>query len=440
MPFFFPFLTFFPYLCPRMTTTTPFSRPIYVMAKPVGAMCNLACQYCYYLDKSQLYPETARTLMDDHLLEQFIRDYIAAQTSDSVLFTWHGGEPLLRPVSFYQRVIHLQQRHAGGRHIENVIQTNGTRIDDRWATFFHDHHWLVGVSIDGPRRFHDSFRKNRAHRGSFDDVMRGIDCLNRHHVEWNAMSVVNHLIADHPLEWYHFFKKIGARYIQFTPVVERIRKDTTTEAGRSVDDIHLPLAAVDEEGALAPYSVTPEQWGSFLYTLFDEWVRNDVAEYYIQIFDATLANWMGVAPGVCTMAETCGHAAAIEWNGDLYSCDHFVFPEYRLGNIRQRSIYEMMNSQQQRAFGEAKRSSLPHQCKTCQWLFACHGECPRNRFCRTADGERGLNYLCDGYRKYFAHVAPYMDYMRQRLLHEQAPAMIMEAIRRGEIPTEDNNR
>ena len=280
------------------------------------------------------------------------------------------------------------------------------------------------IAEDGPQEFHDEYRRNRQGRPSFVKVMQGINLLKKHGVEWNGMAVVNDYNADYPLEFYRFFKEIGCHYIQFAPIVERIYKHA--------DGRHLatPLQAGDK---LADFSVTPEQWGNFLCTLFDEWVRKDVGTYFIQLFDSTLANWVGEQPGVCSLAKTCGHAGVIEFNGDVYACDHFVFPEFKLGNLYEKTLVEMMYSERQQAFGQAKQSKLPTQCQECEFLFACNGECPKNRFAVTADGEPGLNYLCKGYHQFFNHVAPYMDYMKRELLAERAPANIMEAIREGKI-------
>lgn len=399
-------------------TISPFSKPLYVMTKPVGAICNLACKYCYYLEKTNLYKEnTSKFVMSDSLLEKFIEEYINSQTMPQVLFTWHGGETLMRPLSFYQKVVELQKKYANGRTIDNCIQTNGTLLNDEWCEFFHDNHWLVGISIDGPQEFHDEYRKNKQGKPSFMKVMQGIHLLNKHQVEWNAMAVVNDYNADYPLEFYHFFKELGCHYIQFTPIVERIHPHA--------DGRHLAHVLQKEE-KLADFSVSPEQWGNFLCTIFDEWVKNDVGEYFIQIFDSTLANWMGAQPGVCTMAPTCGHAGVMEFNGDVYSCDHFVFPEFKLGNIYEKSLIEMMYSEKQIQFGQQKRDSLPNKCKECNYLFACNGECPKNRFLTTEDGEPGLNYLCKGYYQFFDHVAPYMDFMKKELLAERPPANVMK--------------
>lgn len=400
-------------------TYAPFAHPLYVMPKPAGPMCNLACEYCYYLEKNQLYSESPQRVMSDELLEKFIKEYIQAQTLPSVLFTWHGGEALMRPLSFYKRAVELQRRYAGGRTIDNCIQTNGTLLTDEWCQFFRENNWLVGISIDGPQEFHDEYRRNRQGRPSFVKVMHGIGLLKKHGVEWNAMAVVNDFNANYPREFYHFFRQIGCHYLQFAPIVERILPHA--------DGRHLASADDGSDARLAQFSVSPRQWGTFLCTLFDEWVKQDVGTIFVQLFDATLANWVGEQPGVCTLAPTCGHAGVMEFNGDVYACDHFVFPEYRLGNIYTQSLVEMMYGERQLKFGQAKRDSLPRQCRQCPWLFACNGECPKNRFCQTADGEPGLNYLCEGYRMFFAHVAPYMDFMKRELLAGRAPANVMKA-------------
>jgi uncharacterized protein len=400
------------------TYFAPFAKPMYIMTKPAGSLCNLACTYCYYTEKSRLYPNRPQHIMSDELLERFTREYIEAQTTPSVLFTWHGGETLMRPLSFYQRAVQLQKRYAAGRQIDNCIQTNGTLLTDEWCKFFHDNNWLVGLSVDGPQEFHDEYRKTRLRKPSFKQVMKGIELLNKHQVEWNAMAVVNDYNADYPLEFYNFFKEIGCHYIQFAPIVERIFKHS---------DGRLLASPADNsaEAVMADFCVSPQQWGDFLIALFDEWVKADVGTYFIQLFDSTLANWAGVQPGVCSLAETCGHAAVMEFNGDVYSCDHFVFPEYRLGNIYDHTLVEMMFSERQSQFGEAKKSSLPKQCRQCEYLFACHGECPKNRIAHTKDGEPGLNYLCEGYHRFFEHVAPYMDFMKEELRQQRPPSNVM---------------
>ena len=398
----------------------PFAKPLYVMLKPAGAHCNLACKYCYYLEKNKLYPTAQRHLMSDEILEQFTREYIEAQTMNQVLFTWHGGEPLLRSIDFYRKALSLQQKYAGGRRIDNVIQTNGTLLTDEWCEFFAQNHWLVGISIDGPQPDHDHYRLTAAGKPSWKKVMQGIKLLKKHGVEWNAMAVVNAYNANHPLEFYRFFKENGCQFLQFTPIVERL---TRHEDGRT-----LASLADKNEIPLSEASVTPEQWGYFLCAIFDEWVRKDVGKIFVEIFDCTLANWMGISPGICAYSKECGHAGVMEHNGDVYSCDHFVFPEYKLGNIRDHSLIDMLYGEQQQEFSRLKHSSLPRQCKECDMEFACHGECPKNRFMKDKYGDSGLNYLCPGYYHYYQHVAPYMDYMKQELMAQRPPSNIMKVI------------
>lgn len=399
---------------------TPFAKPLYVMLKPAGAHCNLACKYCYYLEKSKLYATSQRHLMTDEMLERFTQEYIEAQTMGHVLFTWHGGEPLMRSIDFYKKALTLQQKYARGRHIDNVIQTNGTLLTDEWCEFFAQNHWLVGISIDGPQQYHDHYRQTSTGKPSWERVMHGIRLLNKHHVEWNAMAVVNAYNADHPLEFYHFFKEHGCQYLQFTPIVERL---VTHSDGRT-----LASLADQTDIPVADFSVTAEQWGTFLCTIFDEWVRRDVGSIFVEIFDCTLANWMGVAPGICSYSTHCGHAGVMEHNGDVYSCDHFVFPTYKLGNIRDHTLIEMLYGEQQQAFSRLKHASLPRQCKECDMEFACHGECPKNRFLHDRYGNPGLNYLCRGYYQYYTHVAPYMDLMKRELLAQRPPANIMHML------------
>lgn len=400
---------------------TPFAKPLYVMLKPAGAHCNLACKYCYYLEKNNLYQNSHRHLMSDEMLEQFTREYIEAQTMPQVLFTWHGGEPLMRSIDFYRKALALQNKYAHGKQIDNVIQTNGTLLTDEWCEFFAKNHWLVGISIDGPQEYHDHYRVTPAGKPSWEKVMQGIQLLKKHRVEWNAMAVVNAYNAEHPLEFYHFFRDNGCQYLQFTPIVERL---TEHEDGRT-----LASLADDREIPLADASVTPQQWGNFLCTIFDDWVRHDVGKTFVEIFDCTLANWMGVLPGICAYSKECGHAGVMEHNGDVYSCDHFVFPEYKLGNIRDQSLIDMLYGEKQQAFSRLKHTSLPRQCKECDMEFACHGECPKNRFEKDKYGEPGLNYLCQGYYQYYTHVAPYMDFMKRELLAQRPPANIMNVLK-----------
>ncbi len=395
----------------------PFSKPFYVMAKPAGATCNLACEYCYYLEKLGFYPDKNERMMTDDLLEQFIKEYISSQTTPDVLFTWHGGEPLMRPIAFYKRALKLQRMYANGRHIDNCIQTNGTLITEEWCRFFRKNGFLVGVSIDGEQDFHDAYRRNKSGLPSYHKVMQGLRLLNRYGVQWNAMAVVNDYNADWPLEFYRFFRdELSCQFLQFTPIVERILHDNGS------NHLACPKDAVAE---LAPFSISPSQWGDFLCAVFDEWVRRDVGKVFVQLFDATLANWVGQSPSVCSMGKECGHALVMEANGDVYSCDHFVFPQYKLGNIKSKTFMEMLSTPEHKEFEKLKNQSLPRQCKECKWNFACHGECPKNRFTMTKDGEPGLNYLCEGYRKFFEHVAPYMDFMANEIQNKRPPANVM---------------
>ncbi|MDR1757015.1 MAG: anaerobic sulfatase-maturation protein [Culturomica sp.] len=394
-------------MAPDTSCISPFARPLYVMLKPAGAACNLGCTYCYYLEKKKLYPEVETPVMSEEVLEKFTEQYLCAQTMDQVLFTWHGGETLLRNKNFYLKALELQKKYGGRRQIDNVIQTNGTLLTDDWCRFFKEHHFLVGVSVDGPGHCHDVYRKTKQGRPSFSGVMKGITLLKKYGVAFNVMGAINDYNVDYPLEFYHFFKQMDCRYIQFAPVVELM------------------------DGKLAPWCVPSEKWGDFLIAIFDEWVKQDVGTCYVQYFDATLANWAGEKPGICTLGRTCGHAGVMEFNGDVYACDHFVFPEYKIGNISAETLTEMMYSDRQVNFGRQKYTALPGRCKACDFLFACYGECPKNRILETETGEKGLNYLCKGYHKFFKHVAPYMDFMSNELANGRPPANVMEALRRG---------
>ena len=398
-------------------SVAPFARPLYVMLKPVGSRCNLACRYCYYQDKGI-------ALLSEELLEEFTRQYLEAQTMPQVLFTWHGGEPLLRPLSFYKKALELQRRYGRGLQIDNCLQTNGTLLTDEWCQFLHDNNFLVGISIDGPQHIHDTYRHAKSTAASvapeaivapaapaatWETVMRGIALLQKYGVQWNAMATVNAANVGHPVEFYRFFRDIGCEFLQFTPVVER-----SVERGERTAEVQ-------------DYSVTPAQWGRFLCAVYNEWVQRDVGRLFVQLFDATLANWVGVPPGICSMSPTCGQAAVMEADGSVYSCDHFVYPKYRLGNIRRRTLTELLYGEQQRHFGRQKRDALPRQCRECRFLFACHGECPKNRFATDCYGEPGLNFLCEGYRQFFSHVAADMDYMAAELRAGRSPANIMRS-------------
>ncbi|HCI55419.1 MAG: anaerobic sulfatase-maturation protein [Bacteroidales bacterium] len=397
-----------------------------VMVKPAGSVCNLNCTYCYYLEKKKLYPGHSDFKMSERLLEEFTRQYIEANDVPVVNFTWQGGEPTLMGLDFFRKALELQKKYAGGKRIENAFQTNGTRLNDDWCKFFKDNNILVGISIDGEEHNHDHYRKTISGGPTFKQVMKGIELLEKHRVEFNTLSVVNDYNVHFALETYRFLKKIGSVFMQFLPVVERI--------GINISDDRLKLVSNEygEKAQVAKWSVNGRDYGRFLITIFDEWVRNDVAKYYVQIFDSTLANWVGEMPGVCIFAETCGDALIMEHNGDVFSCDHYVYPENYLGNILEKPLIEMVKSQQQFDFGIRKRNSLPRQCLRCEVLFACTGECPKNRISVTDDGESGLNYLCEGYKMFYSHVKPYMEFMANELKNKRAPANVMQWIRNRE--------
>jgi uncharacterized protein len=357
------------------------------------------------------------------MLEEYIRQYIAAQDVPVVSFTWQGGEPTLLGLDFFRNVVALQQKHSLGKQIENAFQTNAVLIDAAWADFLAQEKFLVGISIDGPQHLHDRYRLYKGGRGSFEDTLRGLKHLQSRSVEFNTLTVVNRSNSYFPLEVYQFLKDIGSRYMQFLPVVERRARQP---AG---DGLSLVSPDFVDDAEVTEWSVEAEQYGEFLCTVFDQWAQHDVAHYYVQLFDVTLENWLGLTPALCVFRETCGSALAIEHNGDLYSCDHFVYPQHRLGNILERPLESLVNSREQVAFGNAKRDTLPDYCRRCEVRFACHGECPKHRFIRTPDGEAGLNYLCAGYKRFFNHVRPYMDFMANELRHRRPPANVMEFAR-----------
>ena len=382
-----------------------------LMLKPAGSQCNLACKYCYYLDKAEIYGGR-EPVMSEAMLETVVREYIAANEVADVTFNWHGGEPLVLGLDFYRKALALQQKYAGGKTIHNTIQTNGVLLNREWADFFAQNGFLVGLSIDGPRDIHDKYRRDRGGAPTFDKVMNAVRLLQTSGVEFNTMTTVNAASEGRGLEVYHFLKALGSRYLQFMPVVEHVK------AGRIVDP--------SESGAqIATWSVGATAFGRFLCDIFDEWVRNDVGRIFIGQFDAALASWCRVPTGICVYSETCGGNAIIEHNGDVYPCDHFVYPKYKLGNIAEKTIPEMMASDAMVRFGIDKRNSLPSACRQCRWRFACNGECPKHRFNRTERGETGLNALCAGYKLFYSHIGPYMDVMKDLLSHHMSPAGVM---------------
>lgn len=380
----------------------------HVMVKPGGAICNLDCEYCYFLSKEQLYPGS-RFRLADELLGAYTKQYIAAQTANEVTFAWQGGEPTLLGLPFFERALELQAEHKRpGMTLHNTFQTNGTLLDDDWCAFFKRHEILVGLSLDGPERLHDRYRVNKGGKGSFKGVMRGLNLLKKHGVAFNILTTVHAANAPHPAEVYRFLRdEVGAQYLQFIPIVER---DNATGFQEGTD--------------VTERSVTGEGYGRFLQGVFDLWVREDVGRVYVQMFDVALAAWVGLSPGLCVFEKTCGAALAMEHNGDVYSCDHYVEPNYLLGNLQELPLLDMVSSEQQRAFGAAK-ADLPRYCRECEVRFVCNGGCPKDRVLTTPDGEPGLNYLCAGYRSFFNHVGPYMQFMASELQQQRPPANVM---------------
>lgn len=394
----------------------------HIMTKPIGPICNLDCKYCFYLEKEALYPAASQWAMPPDVLESYIRQYIDAQDTPVVQFAWQGGEPTLLGIDYFRCVVALQQRYAGGKRIENAFQTNGVLLNDDWAEFLREHRFLVGVSIDGPRQLHDAWRVDKGGRPTFDRVLRGIETLQRHQVDFNTLTTVHRANAAHPLDVYRFLKQSGSRYMQFIPVVERVAQAKTS------DGLQLVAPSFSGPATVAPWSVDPQQFGEFLCAIFDEWVRHDVGRVFVQLFDVSLEMWSGMQPSLCVFRRTCGDAMALEHSGDLYSCDHFVYPANRLGNIMESPLAAMAGSPQQRAFGHAKETTLPRYCRECDVRFACNGECPKHRFATTPDGESGLNYLCAGYKRFFRHIDPYMRFMAAELAAQRPPSNIMRRI------------
>jgi serine-type anaerobic sulfatase-maturating enzyme len=397
--------------------------PFHVLTKPVGPICNLDCKYCFYLEKEVLYPDTAKWAMPADVLESYIQQYIQQQNTDVIHFAWQGGEPTLLGVDYFRNVIALQAKYADGKRIENAFQTNGVLLNDDWGSFFAENNFLVGISVDGPRELHDAYRVDKGGQPTFDRVMRGVSFLKKHSVAFNTLTTVHRKNSYNPLEVYRFLKESGSGYMQFIPIVERISTHTTQ------DGMVLVSPSFSDRARVSDWSVEPVQFGRFLSTIFDEWVRNDVGKTFVQLFDVSLEMWLGMDASLCIFRKTCGSALAVEHNGDLYSCDHFVYPENRLGNIMQQAMGEMVESPQQIQFGQAKNDTLPKYCRDCEVRFACNGECPKHRFATTPDGEAGLNYLCAGYKKFFTHIDPYMQFMAAQLRQQRAPANVMEWVR-----------
>lgn len=383
-----------------------------MMFKPVGSLCNLKCSYCYYLDKG--VPNVKDSIMPLDVLEKSIKEYLETNDSEDVTFDWHGGEPLALGLRYFENIIELQRKYKGGKRIFNTVQTNATLLDSDFASFFRNYNFLVGVSIDGPKHIHDNNRKDKGGAPTFNKVMRGIELLHRYGVDFNTLTTINKSSEGRGFEVYDFLKKIGSHYMQFMPVVEyvNIKNNKITSPD-------------DEDSILTDWSVQPIQYGKFMCDIFDYWVKNDVGQYYVNLFDSTLANYCGLNPGTCVYSETCGANAVVEHNGDVYPCDHFVYPQYKLGNVKEMSLGEIVSSNKMMEFGINKRNLLPSKCLKCEFFFACHGECPKHRFDKTDNGKSGLNSLCEGLRHFFSHVDPYMKEMRNLFFMDKSPSEIM---------------
>lgn len=402
-------------------TSTMLPPRFHVLAKPTGAICNLNCSYCFFLKKERLYPGS-HFRMSDEVQETYIRQLIESHRSPRVTVSWQGGEPTLMGLDFFRRAIDHQYRYKRpGMIFENTLQTNGTLLSDDWCEFFREHNFLIGISIDGPRHLHDLHRRDKQGGPTFDKVMRGLRLLQKHGVEYNILVTVNRANADHPLEVYRFLRdEAGTSWMQFIPAIERLSagKPTIYQEGTTVSE----------------RSVKPKQFGNFLIAIFDEWVRRDVGRVFVQTFEAAVRNWLGLASsGMCVFDATCGHGLALEHNGDLYACDHFVEPQYFLGNIQQSHLLELIASEKQRTFGRNKLEALPRSCRKCEVWFACKGECPKNRFEVTSWGEPGLNYLCAGYKAFFRHISRPLKVMAQLMRQDQPAARVMEVLAAAEL-------
>lgn len=396
----------------------------HIMTKPNGPICNLDCTYCYYIEKENLYAARKNLKMPDDVLESFVRQYIQSQTAPEITFAWQGGEPTLLGVPFFQRAIELQKKYSDGRTIKNTIQTNGTLLDESWGEFLAGNRFLVGISIDGPQELHDAYRVDKGGQPTHSRVMQGVRLLQRYGVEFNTLTVVNRLNSYRPQEVYRFLKEIGSKYLQFIPVVEQVAERPDANGLRLLKPFSPHPMTVSE------WSVEGLQYGRFLQEIFDEWVCADVAHIYVQVFDVALESWLGLHQSLCVFARTCGSALAMEHNGDLYSCDHFVYPDNKLGNILQRPLTALAASPQQVRFGKGKDLGLPKDCIECDVRFACNGECPKHRFLLAESGEPGLNYLCAGYKHFFHHIGPYMQFMADQMKQDRFPANVMEWARK----------
>ena len=393
-----------------------------LMAKPTSYQCNLSCDYCFYLEKEKLlkkHSPTTRpdkiTAMNDGVLRTYIKQFITSQDRAVIDFVWQGGEPTTAGLDFFAKVVHYQSKFSEGKQINNSLQTNGVLLNDKWCSFFKEHQFLVGVSIDGPEQIHDRYRVSQGGKPTFTKVIKGIENLKNHGIEFNTLTVVNNVNGEQPLAVYQFLKDIGSTFQQFIPIVEQTQINTTNPM--------LIFPADHSEKALMPFSVNGSVYGDFMISIFDEWVRKDVGKVYVQLFENALASWAGMPSGLCIFQEQCGDCMVVERNGDIYSCDHYVYPEYRLGNLLDTKLNKIVKSKQQQKFAQDK-ANVGTTCKQCPWLPACNGGCPKHRIHPNADGTR-QNHLCEGYQKIFNHINPYMRFMADQLSKHLSPTNVM---------------
>ncbi|MGR5168719.1 anaerobic sulfatase maturase [Vibrio astriarenae] len=404
------------------------SKRLHVMAKPIGAVCNIDCTYCYYLSKQDLleYKKGCSPQMVDAMLEAYIRQYIEAQNTPEIIFSWQGGEPTMLGLEYFERIVELQKKYQpAGVTISNDLQTNGTLLNDKWCQFLSTNNFLVGLSIDGPEMLHNAYRTNKAGKGTFKQVMAAVELLHKHNVNFATLTCVNNLTSRNPLEIYRFLRdEVRSPQMQFIPIVEQKSFRTTApqnwQAEEQPKQGDKRLIPGNANSVVEPWCVSDHAWGNFLITIFDEWVRNDLGKVFVQYFEASLETWMGRRNPLCALSDLCGKGLAMEPNGDVFTCDHYVYPEYKVGNIHHQKLDDMAFSDQQQKFGFDKSRTLTKQCQSCDYQFACHGECPKNRFITTKDGEQGLNYLCAGWHKFFAHVDKSMAYILRKTGHPVA--------------------
>jgi uncharacterized protein len=400
---------------------------IHVVAKPTGPLCNLNCEYCFYLEKQALFAPDEKYRMSDEVISSFITNYIASQPTPVVEFVWQGGEPTLLGVDFFKRVIELQKYFTSTKIITNSLQTNGTLLTDEWCAFLKKHNFMVGISLDGPKEIHDRYRRDRKGNGTFDRVMRGLKLLQKHKIEYNVLACVARETAQHPLEVYRFFKDKGVEFIQFSPIVERVPDSSSRQIGLRLAGPSLLNKEVRPE--VSPWSVIPEEYGDFLIGVYEDWVRHDVGKIFVMNFEWALNAWIGNPSPVCIHAKQCGRSVVVEHNGDVYACDHCVYPEYRLGNIKNDKLSDMVERLLQSGFGVCKETALPRWCRECEVLAACQGGCPKHRFTMTHYNEPGLHYLCEGYKKFFLYIRKYLRAMTQLLENSLPASYIMDAVK-----------